>query len=142
MNFKLDIKSILLIILLSISIFIGYKWYFTIDSMGIYKSNYELLQKQNLLIEKQRDSLNKLILNLNIEKKQLLIKDSLSYVKITNLDKQIKIKISNMNNTKKDLDNIKNKLREFEDKIKIIKNQPINKNDDSLIQSLKNNLKI
>ena len=47
-----------------------------------------------------------------------------------------------MNNTKKDLDNIKNKLKEFEDKIKIIKNQPINKNDDSLIQSLKNNLKI
>jgi hypothetical protein len=75
----------------------------------IFKSNYELLQKQNLLIEKQRDSLNKLILNLNIEKKQLLIKDSLSYIKITNLDKQIKIKISNMNNTKKDLDNIKNK---------------------------------
>lgn len=136
---KLDIKSILILVFLGISIFFGLKWFWSGDSAS--KERVKQLEKEYKLLEDQKkavdleivawkaksDSLKKLDLKLQSEiaKQELLTKKA-------EADAQ---------KSKANLDKIRQDLAETQHKIDEIKNHPPNRTGDDLLQSLKNKTK-
>lgn len=136
---KLDIKSILILVFLGISIFFGLKWFWSGDSAS--KERVKQLEKEYKLLEEQKkavdieivtwraksDSLKKLDLKLQAEitKQELLTKKA-------ELDAQ---------KSKANLDKMRQDLAETKSKIEEIKNNPPNRTGDALLESLKNKTK-
>lgn len=138
MNFKLDIKSILILVLLVFSIIFFGMWYFKGSDT---KSRLKELENENKNIESVRDSLKNAneSLKVDFDKKQKEIEAR---------DAQIKSIETELSKTKKDLvtanGKVKEKEKELADtkkKIEELKNNPIKRNDEDLIKSLKDKLK-
>ena len=138
MNLKLDIKSILILVLLGVSIIFFALWYFKGSDT---KSRIKELEQINKNIEVQRDSLknaNK-ALKVDFDKRQKEIEER---------DNQIKLIEMELSKTKRDLVVANGKVREKEKelaetkkKIEDLKKNPIKREDDELIKSLKDKLK-
>lgn len=138
MNLKLDIKSILILVLLGFSIVFFALWYFKGDDT---KSRIKELENINKNIEIQRDSLKNVnkVLKVDFDNRQKDIEER---------DNQIKSIELELSKTKKDLvvanGKVKEKEKELADtkkKIEELKKNPIKRDDDDLIKSLKDKLK-
>ena len=137
---KLDIKSMLILILLGFTLLFGYKWYFDTNNSE-YKKELKELRNQNKVLQKERDSIN---YNLRVLELDLL--------KLTETEKQLTLKIDslnieiisakiNANKNKEEFNKLKKELADTKKRIEYLKNNPPNRTDDFLINSLKNKLK-
>lgn len=138
MNIKLDIKSIVILILLGFSIIFFGMWFF--KGSGT-KSEIKKLQDEIKSIELVRDSLK------GANTKLSIAFNDLGQI-ITERDKKIAQIESDLVRTKQDLTvaNIKvsqnqKALAETKKKIEELRKNPINREDDALINSLKEKLK-
>lgn len=138
MNSKLDIKTIVILILLGICIVFFGMWYFRGSD---YKKRVKELEDQNKKIELVRDSLDRAnkVLKSDYDLKQKDIEER---------DKKIKEIESNLAKTKSDLVAANKKVTDAQKdlaatkkKIEDLKNNPIKRDDDDLINSLKEKLK-
>ena len=135
---RLDIKSIALLVLTGACILFFGMWFF---NKSEYKDKIKELDKENKRIELVRDSLKSVnaSLKLDINKKQS---------EIDKRDQKIKLIESEILKIKGDLKLAKSKveeneknLKETKDKIEKLKKDPIKREDQELINSLKEKLK-
>ena len=136
---KIDLKSILILLLAIIcSIFV---WKYYNESDKEYKKELDKLRAENELIHQKRDSLlnerNKLETDLVIVRKH---NDSLIYLSNV-LEKEVAsqkqkaiISIQKLNRLRKDLEETKIKIEN-------LKKHPSNRNEDELLNSLKSKMK-
>lgn len=137
---KLDIKSILILILLVFSLFFGYKWYYGTD-YNDYKNKIKELRGSNNLLKSQRDSIRVILVNLKNDLDLLKDKEDLLNSEIDSMRIEIENAKTNSNKSKSELDKLKSELKETRKRIDYLKDNPPNRTGDDLIQSLKNNLK-
>lgn len=137
---KLDIKSILILILLGFTLIFGYKWYYGTDNND-YKNKIKELRDSNDLLEKQRDSIRVRLVNLKNDLDILKDKEELLNSEIDNMRIEIEKAKANSNKSKSELDKLKSELKETRKRIDYLKDNPPNRTGDDLIRSLKNNLK-
>jgi septation ring formation regulator EzrA len=135
---RLDIKSIALLVLTGACILFFGMWFF---NKSEYKDKIKELDEENKRIELVRDSLKSVnaSLKLDFNKKQS---------EIDKRDQKIKLIESEILKIKGDLKLAKSKveeneknLKETKDKIKKLKKDPIKREDQELINSLKEKLK-
>ena len=135
---KLDKKSIIILVLLGVSVIFFGLWYFNGDDT---KNKIKELESKNRQIEITRDSLDNVnkSLKLDFDKIQIVINDREEFIKQIekNLSK-VKLELDNANIKVKDGQKA---LSETKKKIEQLKRNPINRTDDSLINSLKEKLK-
>ena len=141
MNIQIDSKSILIILLLAFSLFFGYKWYFSMSDRKEWKDKVEQLNKENKALIDKRDSLQSSLNDLKIIYDDIVVKDSLLQIQISDLEKDIIDSKNKANRTVKELNKIKQELEENKRRIEELINNPIDKTDNELIESLKNKLK-
>jgi predicted nucleic acid-binding Zn-ribbon protein len=141
MNIQIDSKSILIILLLAFSLFFGYKWYFSMSDRKEWKNKVEQLNKENKALIDKRDSLQSSLNDLKIIYDDIVVKDSLLQIQISDLEKDIIDSKNKANRTVKELNKIKQELEENKRRIEELINNPIDKTDNELIESLKNKLK-
>lgn len=134
---KLDIKSIAILVLLGASILFFGMWFFKGSDT---KDRIKELEKQNAQIEKTRDSLE-------LANKALSIEFNEIQKGIDERDNRIKSIESELSKTKNDLVSANKKvsqsqkdLAETKKKIEELKKNPIKRDDDALINSLKEKL--
>lgn len=141
MNTKnnLNIHNII-IVLLIITSCIGYYLYFTNNSSD-YRESIKKLQRENNILQKQRDSIRLNTKNLIDSLKILKASEDIYINKIDSFSYEINNFKLNTYETKKELDKLKEKLNESENVINTIKNDSSTKSDTELIKSLKNKLK-
>lgn len=141
MNIQIDSKSILIILLLVFSLFFGYKWYFSMSDRKEWKDKVEQLNKENKALIDKRDSLQSSLNDLKIIYDDIVVKDSLLQIQISDLEKDIIDSKNKANRSVKELNKIKQELEENKRRIEELINNPIDKTDNELIESLKNKLK-
>jgi chromosome segregation ATPase len=131
---KLDIKSILILVLLGFSLIFFYMWYFRGDN---YKDELKKIKEENKILHEKRDSidlrLNKLNVSFNLLKKE----DSLLRIKIYNQDLEIQKFKNKANASKEQLNKLLKELEETRKKIQELKNNPPNRTGQDLLNSLK-----
>lgn len=135
---KLDAHSILTLALLVLCILFGTMWYFS-DGTD-YKNKLKEADKKISLIEKSRDSLK--LVNKDLEKKYFNLDKT-----IKERDKKIKQVEAELAQSKKELAvallDLEKKKKEYDDskkRIKKLRENPIIREDDDLINSLKEKL--
>lgn len=138
MKLQLDLKSILILFLLGICIIFFSLWF--LKGSG-YKKEYKKLELEFKRLQETRDSLEKV--NFNLKKDFEKIQADINI-----RDKRIKEVEEELEKTKKDLTKAngelsKNKkdLEETRRKIEKLKKEPIKREDQDLINSLKEKLK-
>lgn len=137
---KLDIKSILILVLLTFTIIFGYKWYFSNDG-GLYKEKITQLQKKYSDIEKKKSESDFRILEYEKQLDELLKRDLLSIGKIKQLENDILISEKEANKSNIKFKELREELLKNNRRIEeFIKNPPV-KNDDDLLESIKNKTK-
>ncbi len=133
---KFDIKTIIILVLLGISLLFGYKWFFSNDP-SLKKRLKEIESEYNTLEEKKKDA-DKRIKELENEFIVLQKKDKELQDKVVKLESDIKIAEQNAANSKNNLDKMKKELEETKHKIEDFKKNPPNRTGDDLLNSLKN----
>jgi chromosome segregation ATPase len=138
MKIQLDFKSILILFLLGFCIFFFSMWY--LKSTG-YKKEYKILEQKFQQIQQTRDSLVKenIKLKLDFDKIQKNI-DSRNR-EISKIESELKKVKSDLSKSNSELNQNKKDLEETKKKINELKKNPIKRNDDNLIKSLKEKLK-
>lgn len=132
---KLDIKSILILVLLGFSLIFFYMWYFR--GSDNYKDDLKKLKQENKELHEKRDSIQLHLNSLNDSFNELRKQDSLLKVKISDQELEIQ-KFKNKANASKDqLNKLLKELEETRKKIQELKNNPPNRTDQDLINSLK-----
>jgi chromosome segregation ATPase len=135
---KLDIKSILILILLTGCLIFGYMSYFRTNNSD-YKNQIKQLNIENEMLKKQRDSIDTELGKLE-DDFTILKSNELSYIeKIKNLDSEIENAKSNANRSRSELNRLKGELNLTKKRIQDLKNNPPILEGDDLLNSLKNN---
>lgn len=132
---KLDIKSILILVLLGFSLFFGYSWYFRGDSG--YKERLKQLEIRNKVIEHQKDSIKEVLVQKEIEFIKLKKSESILESEIASLEMDILNARRNANKSKAELDKIMKSLAETRRKIEDLKKNPPNRTGNDLLNSIK-----
>lgn len=141
MSIQFDSKSILIIFFLGLSLFFGYKWYFTTGNKKEYKEKVEKLQMDNKKIREVRDSLQTAFFDMQKQYQVIVEKDSLLRKEVIHL-RQETIDLKNRaERTVNELKRLRIDLERVNKKIRELENNPPNKTDHELIESLKNKLK-
>lgn len=136
---KIDLKSILILLLVIIcSIFV---WKYYNESDKEYKKELDKLRAENELIHQKRDSLlnerNKLETDLVVVRKH---NDSLIYLSNV-LEKEVASQKQKASISRQELDRLRKDLEETKIKIEDLKKHPSNRNGDELLNSLKSKMK-
>lgn len=138
---NLDVKSILILMLLIISLFLGYNWYFGNTSNSDYKKQVKKLREENKKLKIDRDSLSLNINKLEDDFKKikesedsLLIKIEISKSEILELNRGANVSKNELAKLRKELYEINKRIKEFND-------NPPNRVGDDLINSIKNKTK-
>lgn len=135
---KIDFKIILIIILLITTTIFGYKWFFQSDDLIEYK--LKQLKDENEQLQKNIDSLTLNIEKYNNEYIEFTKKrDSLNKV-IKESEIEIEKAKSKAEKSLKELNKIRKDFSEIQNKIKELEKSPMKREDDDLINSIKNNL--
>lgn len=138
MNLKLDLKSIVILFLMSFGILFFSLWY--LKGSG-YKKEYKILEEKFEKLQHTRDSL--LLVNLKLksdfDKIQKDIEDR--DLKISKIENDLKKVKNDLNSANIELIQNKKDLEETKKKIDKLKKNPIKREDDDLIKSLKEKLK-
>lgn len=140
MKFKMDIKSALILILFVGLIFVGYKWWLVMDNKELYKHQINELKVKNEILVEKRDSINGLIIDLNEEISNYIMSDSILNEEIDILKANIRRAKVKAAASEKKLKKIRLKLKDTADKIKQLEEAPPIKEDDDLLNSLKNKI--
>jgi len=111
------------------------------DDRKEWKDKVEQLNKENKAIVDKRDSLQSSLNELKIIYDDIVVKDSLLQIQISDLEKDIIDSKNKANRTVIELNKIKQEFEENKRKIEELINNPIDKSDNELIDSLKNKLK-
>lgn len=134
---KLDIKTLLILFLSFFCIFFFSIWYLKVSDTKEYK----ILEQKFEKIQKTRDSLVMINLKLKSDfdkiQKEIDKRDNQiakNELEILNLKKDLKEAKSDLSNNKRDLEETKKKIEN-------LKKNPIKREDDDLIKSLKEKLK-
>jgi hypothetical protein len=142
MKTNLDHKSILIVLFIGLTIFFGFKWYFSISDNSLYKSNIKELKDENRSLKSKRDSIsneNKILVS---ELDIILSRDSVLSSEILTLKLEIEDYKRKSLTTLIELNSIKGKIRESENRIKNFISSPVIKNEDEIINSLKKQLNL
>jgi septal ring factor EnvC (AmiA/AmiB activator) len=131
---KLDIKSILILVLLAGCLIFGYMWYFKSDNV---KSELKELRADNERIKKERDSINIHLRALEVNFTKLKQNEKFLQQKINDLELEIERSKQKANKSQAELNKLRLRLEETRRKIKELKNNPPNRTDDDLLNSLK-----
>jgi chromosome segregation ATPase len=135
MNINMSMKNIIILVLFALVIFFGYKSFFDIDDS--YKDEIELLKEDNRKLIKKRDSLNKNIRTLEEDLVDIKSRDSILLLDIDKTRDSIDNAKNIADRTKKELDSIRTKISKGRNKIDSLIDNPPNKSDSLLLQSLK-----
>jgi len=138
---KLDIKSILILVLLGFCLLFGYKWYFSTGNSE-YKKQLKELRDSNRLLQSQRDSINIELKSLKTDFTLLKSEELSLKIDIEKLTEEIEITKANASKSKSELNKLKKDLLESRKKIEELKSNPTNRVGDELLNSLKNNSRI
>lgn len=136
---KLDIKSILILILLGFTLLFGFKWFFSGDKAS--KERVKQLEQQFKELEAQKKVVDLEIITWRAKSdslKQLDVKLQAEIAKQESLTKKAE---AEANRSKANLDKMRHDLAETQRKIEEIKNHPPNRTGDALLESLKNKTK-
>lgn len=137
---KLDLKSILIIVLLGLTLLFGYRWYFDTDNSN-YKNQLKDLKNQNEILKKQRDSVDIKINLLESDLLKLIENEKSLLVKIGLMTAEIDSAKKNAAKSKLELERLKTELYNTKKKIEHLKKNPPNRTGDDLLNSLKTKLK-
>lgn len=135
---KIDIKLIIILLLLCLSGFFFFKWLNATDD-ELIRENKKLLQEIKL-IEKQRDSLSTLRLELEKDFRILESKIAESELRISKLQLDLAKSESELRKAKSDLALELAKLEEINKEIERIKNLPPKREGADLLNSMKKKL--
>jgi len=133
---KLDIKSILILILLGLTLLFGFKWFFSGDKES--KERVKQLEQQFKELESQKKAVDLEIIAWRQKSdslKQLGIRLQSEVIKQESLTKRAEAEAIK---SKAILDKLRGDLAETQNKIKQIKNNPPNRTGNDLLESLKN----
>lgn len=132
---KLDIKSILILVLLAGCLIFGYMWYFRSDPN--YKRELKELREDNKRIRNERDSINIHLIVMQSKFKNLKLREQALQQRIDSLEIEIEKSKQNANRSQADLNKLRNKLAETRRKIREMKDNPPNRTGDDLLNSIK-----
>ena len=132
---KLDIKSILILVLLGFSLIFFYMWYFR--GSDNYKDDLKKLKQENKELHEKRDSIQLHLNSLNDSFNELRKQDSLLKVKISDQELEIQKFKTKANASKEQLNKLLKEMEETRNKIQELKNNPPNRTGQDLINSLK-----
>lgn len=133
---KLDIKSIIILVLLLASGIFFYMWFF--GGMDGYKKEVNRLREENKKLELQSDSIKGRIKKYELDFVELRKQDSLLKVKILQSQSEVEIAKSKANRSKEELDKLRVELEKTQKQIEELKSHPKNRTGDDLLNSLKN----
>jgi len=136
---KLDIKSILILVLLGFTLIFGYKWYFSGDDTSEEKLNQ--LQEQYDEIEKEKQESNKRLNDNSIIIDSLMVADSLNTERIALLDFNVREAEDKAEESAGKLSEMQKQLAATRKKIEELKKNPPNRTGDDLLNSIKNKTK-
>ena len=136
---KLDIKSIIILILLGLTLIFGYKWYF--DGDGGIDEKLNQLQEKYEIIELEKAESDRRLVDNGLVIDSLLLVDILYVKKIKSLEFNVKTAEYNANRSYDELGEIKRELSETKKKIDELKNDLPNRVGDDLLNSIKNKTK-
>jgi chromosome segregation ATPase len=136
---KLDIKSILILVLLGLTILFGFKWFFSGD--GSSKERVKQLEQEFKNLESQKKSVDLEIINWKEKLDSLIQLDIKLQDELSKQEAKTKIAEIEANKSKVNLAKLKRDLEETQRKIDDFKNNPPNRTGDALLESLKNKVK-
>jgi cell division protein FtsB len=136
---KLDIKSILILVLLGFTLIFGYKWYFSGDDTSEEKLNQ--LQEQYDEIEKEKQESNKRLNDNSIIIDSLMVADSLNTERIALLEFNVREAEDKAEESAGKLSEMQKQLAATRKKIEELKKNPPNRTGDDLLNSIKNKTK-
>lgn len=138
MKLQLDLKSILILFLLGICIIFFSLWF--LKGSG-YKKEYKKLELEFQRLQETRDSLEKVNINLKKDFEKIQTDINIRDKKIKDVEKELEKTKKDLVNTNTQLSNNKKDLEETRKKIEKLKKEPIKREDQDLINSLKEKLK-
>lgn len=138
-DLKFDIKSILILVLLGFCLIFFYKWYFSGDDG--YKKEVKRLREENKKLQQKRDSVNFIIQGLEKDFSELKKIDSTLKVKIFSMESEIISAKEKANRSKSELEKLRVEIEKTKKQIEDLKQNPPNRKDEDLLNSLKTKTK-
>lgn len=138
MKINLDLKSVLIIILLVFSTIFFSIWYFKGTE---YKKEYNKLELEFRKLQQTRDSLEKVNVDLKKDFNKIQIEISKRDSHIRSVEKELEKSKNELKIANQDIEENNQKLEKIKKKIEELKNNPIKREDDDLINSLREKLK-
>lgn len=136
---KIDIKNIIILILIVFSCFSAWNWLIKGDKES--KSKVEELDKQFNDLKMVKDSLDKSNQNLKLKFSELKRLDDELSKKNIELQEEVKKSESVANKSQKELTRLMKEKIEIKKKIEELEKNPIKREGDDLLESLKNKTK-
>ncbi len=130
-----DIKTILIIVLLSLTLIFGYKWYFGGDKES--KDKVEILKKKVKELEKQEKEIDSKIKTWEAKFDKLDENDKKAKEDQLQIEKILIKYIEQTNKDKVELDAMKKRMSDTRKKIEEFKKNPSNRTGDDLMSSIK-----
>ena len=137
---KFDLKNILILILIIISSFSVWKWMTKVDDTKS-KERIKELENEFRKLEIRKDSVDNNIKTLELEFEKLELKDSLLMEENKKLSQEAKQAESEAKVWKTRLQSSQKKQEETRSKIKQLEKNPIKREGNDLLESLKNKTK-
>jgi chromosome segregation ATPase len=136
---KLDIKSILILILLGLTLLFGFKWFFSGDKSS--KERVKQLEQEFKELESQKKLVDLEIATWVAKSDSLKKLDVKLQAELAKQEAQTRKAEEEANKSKDNLDKLKKDIAETQHKIEEFKNNPPNRTGDALLESLKNKTK-
>lgn len=136
---KLDIKSILILVLLTLSLFFGLKWFWSGDNAS--KERVKQLEKEFKELESKKKLVDLEIVAWRASYDSLKVLDEKLQVEIAKQEAITKKAEQEAKNSRANLERMKKELADTRQKIDDIKSNPPNRTGDALLESLKNKTK-
>lgn len=130
-----DIKNIIIGVLLFFCLLFGYIWF--LGGGKSYRDKIKSLEKTRLELIQERTNLDYAVDSLKKENQKLIQKDKILSDKVNKQDKEIATAKANAAKSMAELNGIKSGLKDTQEKIKEIQENPIKRSGDDLLNSLK-----
>ena len=136
---KLEIKSILILVLLGLTLLFGFKWFFSGNKES--KERVKQLEQQFKELESQKKLVDLEIINWISKSDSLKQLDIKLQAELTKQEAETKKAEIEAKKSKANLDKLKRDIEETQQKIENFKKNPPNRTGDALLESLKNKTK-
>ena len=136
---KFDVKTIIILVLLGISLIFGYKWFFGGDKYS--KDKVKELEKSIKALQEERKVTYEQIAKYKFSYDSLVKIEDKIKLDIADLEKKLKEAEQSANLSKEKLDKMRAELAETRRQIDELKKHPANRTGDDLLNSLKNKTK-